>query len=304
MTQTSKTSTNADAMEVVLSLPHVVFPSEKIGAFRVKVALTDGDLPMHSKQSKAQWYDFLDEIVFIFQRECLVKDTQKHVPKGATYVLPSKVVATTLQNGLSALAKDEKPSEAGASIVSLKHLKNGHIELVLSLTAFGCLEGTYSFDIVPMEIDKIDILEAKIRDLEESPCGKISRPVVLSLSSNINVGPTCHVTWTVVENPCAKSFELSQDAQSISVVESGLYYIQFDGYFASWTNGSGVKMLMDNATLSSAPVHNDGQGHKATIAHLLIATKATVLMFQVYGSYNLKSGATLSIARLHEFCAA
>ncbi|KAH9114844.1 hypothetical protein LEN26_004927 [Aphanomyces euteiches] len=295
-------------MEVVLSLPHVVFPSDKTGAFRVKVALTDGDLPMHlwleSKQSKAQWYAFPDKIMLIVQRECLVKDTQEHVPKGATYVLPSKVVATTLQNGLSALAKDEKPSEAGGSMVALKHLKSGHIELVLTLTAFGCLEITYSFDMMPMEIDKIDILEAKIRDLEESSCGKISRPVVLSLSLNFNVTPNCYITWTVVENPCAKCFELSQDPRSISVVESGLYYIQFDGYLTNWSNSSGVKMLMDNATITSAPVHNDGHGHKATITHLLIATKATVLMFQVYGSFNLKSGATLSIARLHEFCAA
>ncbi|KAH9087526.1 hypothetical protein Ae201684P_000929 [Aphanomyces euteiches] len=208
------------------------------------------------------------------------------------------------ENGLSALAKDEKPSEAGGSMVALKHLKSGHIELVLTLTAFGCLEGTYSFDMMPMEIDKIDILEAKIRDLEESSCGKIFRPVVLSLSLNFNVTPNCYITWTVVEKPCAKCFELSQDPRSISVVESGLYYIQFDGYLTNWSNGSGVKMLMDNATITSAPVHNDGHGHKATITHLLIATKATVLMFQVYGSFNLKSGATLSIARLHEFCAA
>ncbi|KAH9086766.1 hypothetical protein Ae201684P_000186 [Aphanomyces euteiches] len=168
MAQVTKTSTSVDAMEVVLSLPHVVFPSQKTGAFRVKVALTYGDLPMHlwleSKQSKAQW-------------ECLVKDTQKHVPKGATYVFPSKVVATTLLNGLSALAKEE---ETGGCDISLNHLKNGHVELVLTLAAFGCLEGTYSFDMTPIAIDKLTFWKPKFETWKNR---RVERPLDL---------PSCH----------------------------------------------------------------------------------------------------------------
>ncbi|KAG9414491.1 hypothetical protein AC1031_007898 [Aphanomyces cochlioides] len=289
MTQISKTCTGVEGLETVLSLSHVVFPSQKTGAFRVKVALTDGDLPMHvwleSKQSKAQW-------------ECLVKDTQKHVPKGATYVFPSKVVATTLQNGLSALAKEEETSGCD---IALKHLKNGHVELVLTLAAFGCLEGTYSFDMMPMAIDKIDILEAKIRDLEESTSGKTPQPPVLSLTSNALAGPNQYVSWTLQQNGCTKYLELAQDAQGISVLKPGLYCIQFNGYLASWTNGCGVRMLVDGTASASTPVHLDGYGYKAPITHALIATEATVLMFQVYGSYNLNSGAVLSIARLQGF---
>ncbi|KAF0723074.1 hypothetical protein Ae201684_017945 [Aphanomyces euteiches] len=181
MAQVTKTSTSVDAMEVVLSLPHVVFPSQKTGAFRVKVALTYGDLPMHlwleSKQSKAQWYDFLDDIMLILQRECLVKDTQKHVPKGATYVFPSKVVATTLLNGLSALAKEE---ETGGCDISLNHLKNGHVELVLTLAAFGCLEGTYSFDMTPIAIDKLTFWKPKFETWKNR---RVERPLDL---------PSCH----------------------------------------------------------------------------------------------------------------
>ncbi|KAH9159832.1 hypothetical protein LEN26_002144 [Aphanomyces euteiches] len=271
MTQTSKTCAGVDGLETVLSLSHVVFPSQKIGAFRDKVALTDGDLPMHlwleSKQSKAQW-------------ECLVKDTQKHAPKGATYVFPSKVVATTLQNGLSALANEEETSGCD---IALKHLKNGHVELVLTLTAFGCLEGTYSFDMTTRAIDKIDIMEAKIRDLEES------------------TRPNCFVSWTQQQNGCPKYLELAQDAQSISVLKPGLYYIQFNGYLASSTIGYGVRMLVDDIASASTPVHHDGYGHKAPITHALIATEATVLKFQVYGAHNLNSGAVLRIARLQEF---
>ncbi|KAH9114843.1 hypothetical protein LEN26_011683 [Aphanomyces euteiches] len=287
MTQTSKTCAGVDGLETVLSLSHVVFPSQKTGAFRVKVALTDGDLPMHlwleSKQSKAQW-------------ECLVKDTQKHVPKGATYVFPSKVVATTLQNGLSALAKVDETSGCN---ISLHHLKNGHVELVLTLTAFGCLEVSYSFDMMPVLIDKIDILEAKIRDLEESTSGKTSQPPVLS--SNAPTGMNCFVSWTPQQNGSPKYLELAQDAQSMSVLKPGLYYIQFNGYLASLANGSGVRMLVDGTASASTPVHHDGYGYKASIAHTLIATEATVLKFQVYGAHNLNSGAVLSIARLQEF---
>ncbi|KAF0723075.1 hypothetical protein Ae201684_017946 [Aphanomyces euteiches] len=241
---------------------------------------------------------FTHEIVFIVQRECLVKDTQKHVPKGATYVFPSKVFATTLQNGLSALAKEEETSGCN---IALNHLENGRIELVLTLTAFGCLEGTYSFDMMPMAIDKMDILEAKIRDLEEPPSGKSPQPSVLSLTTNAVEGPNCFVSWTLQQNGSPKHLELAQDAQSISVLKPGLYYIQFNGYLAHWIDGCGVRMLVDGTASASTPVHHDGYGQKAPIAHTLIATEATVLKFQVYGSYNLNSGAVLRIARLQEF---
>ncbi|CAK4750213.1 unnamed protein product [Aphanomyces euteiches] len=158
----------SSALKVALNLSNVTFPSRKDSSFRVQVFVSDDGLPMRiwleSKQSKGQW-------------ECVVKDIKDHLPNGATYVLPNSVVISSLQNGLSLLDQDKKKKvDVVGCNVSLKESKKGRMELGVTLSAFGSLEACYLFDLVPLSVEKVDILEAKIRDLEEALAGKPSSP--------------------------------------------------------------------------------------------------------------------------------
>ncbi|KAG9414494.1 hypothetical protein AC1031_007901 [Aphanomyces cochlioides] len=171
---------------------------------------------LESKQAKAQW-------------ECIVKDLNNHVPKGAKYALPSSVVISSLQHGLSLLDNETKKQVAAQGrSVDLKESRSDHIELELTLKAFGSLEARYLFGMNPLAIEKMDILEAKIRDLEDALMGKPSTgsPVRLSLSSTIVTHADQYVIWDTTNTTDARYFELMTGNVDITIRQPGLYNIQ------------------------------------------------------------------------------
>ncbi|KAF0712853.1 Aste57867_4633 [Aphanomyces stellatus] len=141
----------------ILELLTVSFPSQSAThTFAVKMFLSDNeDLPMRlwleSNDTKHQW-------------ECLVLDTQNHVPKGAKYVLPWDSVVSSLKSGLEHLA-----SHATCEcdyVVTLEDGDSGHLRLALVLPYARSYYATYSFDLVPMAIEKVDIVHAQLRDVQ------------------------------------------------------------------------------------------------------------------------------------------
>ncbi|RQM12289.1 hypothetical protein B5M09_010640 [Aphanomyces astaci] len=119
-----------------LSLTNLSFPSHPSAFFRVDLRDTAGDLPMRlwleDKKTKAQ-----------------------------CYALPSDVVVTFLKvRGLSTTPE--------TCHVALQDLENGYIQVVLIVAILGVLDEVFLFKMVPLAIDRIDVVEAKIRDLEES----------------------------------------------------------------------------------------------------------------------------------------
>ncbi|KAF0742732.1 hypothetical protein Ae201684_002432 [Aphanomyces euteiches] len=150
-------ATLSSSMKKALDLSSVKFTSQPgTDAFRVQISTTDDDVPLkiwlENKRSKEQW-------------ECTVKDVAEHAPRGATYVLPSAVVVTSLLTALSAPTSQANESEKCS--VDLKPATNGGVTLVLTMKAFGQLTAEYSFKMTKLEIATTDVLEAKIRDLQE-----------------------------------------------------------------------------------------------------------------------------------------
>ncbi|KAG9414589.1 hypothetical protein AC1031_007996 [Aphanomyces cochlioides] len=146
----------ASTMKSSLELSAVKFVSQPgTDAFRVQVFTTDDDVPMkiwiENKRSKDQW-------------ECVVKDVAEHAPKGAKYVLPSPVVVVSLLTALSAKPKGDKEDECS---VDLKPESNGSVTLALTMKALKRLSAEYLFTMTRLEVATTDVLEAKIRDLQE-----------------------------------------------------------------------------------------------------------------------------------------
>ncbi|KAG9414493.1 hypothetical protein AC1031_007900 [Aphanomyces cochlioides] len=168
-------------------------------------------------------------------RECLVKDFKEHLGKGVTYHLPSNLILTSLQDGLSSLDHDVKEEmEVDGCNVDLKESQDGHLNLELTLKAFRSLEVKYDFDMKPMRIEKVDVLEAKIRDLEEAVEFKI--PAFLFVSSTEAVNHYEYIVWDEESSSNEDYFELSEDMTEVTISQPGFYQIQMSGRIVGWVN--------------------------------------------------------------------
>ncbi|KAH9125576.1 hypothetical protein AeMF1_003831 [Aphanomyces euteiches] len=147
----------------VLNLSHVVFPPGE-EAYRVHVSIAaDGNLPLHlwleGKASKEQW-------------ECKVTDLATHAPRDADYVLPFSTVKTYLMRGLRALDRATKVDRNDCS-VHLARSTSGQTTMALTMTALDPLKAVYSFTLEEKSVKFVNVLDAKIRDLQEAMATKL-----------------------------------------------------------------------------------------------------------------------------------
>ncbi|KAH9114848.1 hypothetical protein LEN26_002147 [Aphanomyces euteiches] len=257
-------------MKIALTLSNVIFPSSSPSAFRVQVSVSDDGLPMRiwleSKQTKAQW-------------ECIVKDLNDHLPKGAKYALPSSVIISSLQRGLPLLDNETKKEVATqGSSVDLKESRSAHMQLELTLKAFGSLEARYMFGMTPLAIEEVDILEAKIRDLEDALMGNLSTgsPVRLSLSSTLVTHADQFVLWDTTNTTDAKYFEFVTGSAVITIRQAGLYNIQVTAPMKKWDiRYDGFHLLVDDARVINAQVSHNGYCFIGSISHMMISKPGT-----------------------------
>ncbi|CAK4083957.1 unnamed protein product [Aphanomyces euteiches] len=278
----------ASVLKVALNLSNVKFPTVK-DSFRAQISVSDDDLStariwLESKQSKGQW-------------ECIVKDIKEHLPKGATYVLPNSVVISSLQCGLSLLDQDKKKEvDIVGCNVGLKECRKGRMEMRLTLTAFGSLEAYYFFDLFPLSVEKVDVLEAKIRDLEEVSEGKPSTPVYLSLSSTQPMNAGGFVVWDTTEATNGLPYELTGDKTEIKIRQAGLHHVQVTAPIQSWnTSYDGFHLLVDGSRVINAQVTSNGTHYCGSISYMLICKPETKIKVQAGATYGLRSGSKVSI---------
>ncbi|KAF0703754.1 hypothetical protein As57867_007520, partial [Aphanomyces stellatus] len=251
----------------ILELLTVSFPSQSAThTFAVKMFLSDNeDLPMRlwleSNDTKHQW-------------ECLVLDTQNHVPKGAKYVLPWDSVVSSLKSGLEHLA-----SHATCEcdyVVTLEDGDSGHLRLALVLPYARSYYATYSFDLVPMAIEKVDIVHAQLRDVQaqlrvvqdqlrdaliEKPsmaatnnllnAAALNDPLYASLKSMSTASPETFLTWKQIGATAGRrhsQISLLADAATISLAQPGLYHIQARGVIDASDIGSGLRLIVGSTS--------------------------------------------------------
>ncbi|KAG9414496.1 hypothetical protein AC1031_007903 [Aphanomyces cochlioides] len=266
----------SSALKVALNLSNVTFPSRKDSSFRVQVFVSDDGLPiriwLESKESKGQW-------------ECVVKDIKEHLPKGATY------------HGLSLQDKDKKKEvDVVGCNVSLRESKKGRMEMGLTLTAFGSLEACYLFLLVPLSVEKVDILEAKIRDLEEALAGKPSSPVYHSVSSMNVTSANQYVVWNTIDTTNASYFELLTGNTEITICQPGLYHIQVIAHMQGWDYSCDTfHLLVDGVRVNNAQVSHNGSYYSGSVSYMLISKSGTKIKVQAGRDYGLNAGSKVNI---------
>ncbi|KAF0691008.1 Aste57867_17690 [Aphanomyces stellatus] len=304
-------ASNASPLNVALELSDVRFDSQA-DAFRVQLTLSDGDdLPLRiwleSKRSKAQW-------------AVLVTDIQSHAPEGANYVLPTAVVVSAMQQGFSVLATDGNVDSNGCDI-KLVTAKNNHLRLVVELKAFSMLSARYEFDLLPLSIEKIDVLGAKIRDLEDDLPAAVKQmqmkirqvetelaarvPVSLALTTtaDTSVGYFLGLSKRIPILPQDNYFKLASDTK-IVLKRPGQYLIQARGTISHHYshNNPHFRLYVDDVYVwTSAPIVSDTQVWVIQLTHTIVASKNTeVKIGYATGSGPLPAGANVTIVLQQE----
>ncbi|KAF0693019.1 Aste57867_15968 [Aphanomyces stellatus] len=297
--------------KVLLELNDVRFGARD-DTFRAQIASSDGDdLPMRiwleSKQSKAQW-------------ACLVTNIQDHAPSGANIVLPAAVVVSGLQQGLSAMSTEGATDSNGCDVM-LTESKDLHLLLVLELKAFSTLSATYEFDLAPLAMEKVDVLGAHIRDMQDvlpvalqevenklfHQLEKAIAPkaaVSISLSTTENTDLYNDLVWTKEhQKPQESYFKLSEDKKMIAVQRPGIYVVQARGSVDSDRSNTHLRLMVnDDYVWSSGAATYDGFGYNIHLTHTLVIAKNSnvhVYYGPCSGGY-IFPGANLSILLLQE----
>ncbi|KDO32040.1 hypothetical protein SPRG_03257 [Saprolegnia parasitica CBS 223.65] len=235
---------------------NVTFPSTvDNGAYRVSVKTnkdqTNAIIWLESKKTKLQW-------------RCAVEDFAKHTE--TNYALPSVVVLAAIKNGLAAIdgapAKGPdaaaNPSVTPASTLDLG-MKKDTLALALEIKISPEWATAYSFEMTSIEVKVVDILEARIRDLEEA---NTRRRVAFCTVAGTSTGGNAPCTWTTpnVDKSLAL-LRLDDDAQSVVVVQPGVYTIHCVCQSASASSASISLYIgatcIKTSSFSNQPISND-----------------------------------------------
>ncbi|KAF0683891.1 Aste57867_24118 [Aphanomyces stellatus] len=147
-------------------LAHVRFPSQPDNLFRAEVssATLPSRIWLESRRTKAQW-------------DCTITSTQAHAPADAPYVLPPAVVMDALERGLNLVDEGGAPDESKAGrsppvgdckidFVQGDADVDGILYLSFPL-GYIKMEASYAFPMTPLVLQRVDTLEATIRDLTD-----------------------------------------------------------------------------------------------------------------------------------------
>ncbi|KAG9414497.1 hypothetical protein AC1031_007904 [Aphanomyces cochlioides] len=289
------------AFEVVLDLDKVKFP-RRSESYHVRLELTQKALPMHlwfqDNTSKFQC------ILSVPDRKCIANEVVDGKSKDGVYSLPAKVVLTALKLAQATLNDMHKNASSQCTIehyrLDLQSVDDGYLKLVLTLTLFERLEVVYSFDLKPVSVEKIDILEAKVEDLEilnQSP-NKLNGFYAVSASATDG---KAFVTWSL-KHCCSDTniFDFNDDFKQVKLFKKGLYQIQVTGR-REWSASHYLSVFAHgkHVTLSSG---QELSVWKAMSFMATVCEKPLTLSVYCQGAgHPLEEGVSLTVIYLGQF---
>ncbi|KAF0723066.1 hypothetical protein Ae201684P_000491 [Aphanomyces euteiches] len=157
MPTTASSSFDPSAVETVCAFGYVKFPAHD-ESFHVKLEMTVDTLPIRisieGNKSTLQW-------------ECIVTNIQANKPHEAEYAVPSDAVVNALMDALRSLNNSSNGhGDIDYCKLELRSSEDGNMELVVNLTLFKRVQVLYLFKLARQSIKHIEIVKAKVRDLE------------------------------------------------------------------------------------------------------------------------------------------
>lgn len=133
-------------------------------------------------------------------------------------------------------------------------LLNEEVTLVLTLSMCGVWKPKFAFSLLPVGLEKIDILEAKLRDAQEeiAMLKRGGNDAYLSVSSTTPCGNQQMVTWNA-EKPKeinAKYFKMSDNHQEVTILKQGIYMVQVRLAGVNTRNGQHLGLQKNGADIA------------------------------------------------------
>ena len=155
-----------------------------------------------------------------------------------------------------------KPPGADEPSVKAEIEGGGAFVLTLTLPIIG-FPVEFSFKLLPVAREHIDILETALRDAEDeieklkrenaSLKARVYHPAVIALRSTVACTNGGYMTWNVLERNLAPDiFVLQPNQQNIQVKAAGLYQISVRATSTDNTGGRYIRLLVNNAIISQS----------------------------------------------------
>ncbi|CAK4669770.1 unnamed protein product [Aphanomyces euteiches] len=130
--------------------------------------------------------------------------------------------------------------------------------MALTMTALDPLKVVYSFTLEEKSVKFVNVLDAKIRDLQEAMATKLDLTTTWFFESTGETVANNSIQWkastALPPGACLNS-------SSITLFKTGLYSIQFSGTMPYWSNGYGVGLRVGGEFVAHTPCGHDGRAN-------------------------------------------
>eukprot|EP01031_Cornospumella_fuschlensis_P031747 gene31747-38373_t len=235
-----------------LEFSSIRFPAQKKDTFRATLTtVNEGVLIwVENKKTKQQWQTTVTDIA-----QC----GPAGFPEDAVIAFMKKAFELAAE-GDETKEAEGKPAATSSDCPSVDFEIGGEeVTLTLTISIGGVWKPEFVFSqFLPVALDKIDVLEAKLRDAqEELEHLRAAQPKVpfLSLASKTDCADQQMVQWDDDEHLRAPrdGFVISADNRQITVVHAGVYQItvRLAGRNVSNTGTNDTRLLLNNVEIAS-----------------------------------------------------
>jgi hypothetical protein len=178
------------------------------------------------------------------------------------------------QRALDLLVENDTKSKDDTEPTIDFFTEDNEVSLVLTLSVNGIWKPEFYFTMLPVGLEKIDVIEAKLRDAQEEIAAmriqladSDKKVVFLTLTSNIACANQDFVDWNETigdwNETVASYFDHSADRKLVKIMKAGVYQVQVR--LAGTNNGNCSFLSLDLNGVSFAQcTQSDGSNYQNT----------------------------------------
>lgn len=220
------------------------FPKQKTDSFRVAItSTTEGAVIwMESRKTKQQW-------------QASIETFSEFGPTG----IPDEAVLAFFTRSLELASTESREMERDDPTIEL-NLEQGEAILTLTLSMGGIWRPNYSFSLLPVGLEKVDVLEAKLRDAQDEIAAlKMGFKIpVLSVNSGVAVASEQVISWSVAAPRIvtASHFRMNADNKEVTILKKALYQINIQVGTTNASNSGGLQLQKNGGAVAFTPCSN------------------------------------------------
>jgi len=148
-------------------------------------------------------------------------------------------------------------------------MKDGEMVLTLTLSLGGVWKPEFVFTLLPVGLEKVDVLEAKLRDAQDeiellrAQVEAAKQIFFFSATPTASCTPGQHVVWSTPTELGTTHFAQSEDKKQVRILVAGVYQVNVRLGATNTTNGAQLGLQKNGADYANCS-HSDTNGHYAS----------------------------------------